>query len=107
MYSFISSNCKQDPVQNHLQQGCIPVGCVPPANLLTCRLLAGNKRSGVCLFTTIQHPVGQTDACKNITFARFAMRAVKMQVSDSVSLTDSVIMNPSLLYLQVYTKLKH
>ena len=59
------------------KQGCIPVGCVPPTHLLACRLLVGNKGSGVCLFTTIQNKYYRmTDACKNITFARFATRAV-------------------------------
>ena len=32
--------------------------------------------SGVCLFATIQNPVEVTHACENITFARFATRAV-------------------------------
>ena len=41
----------------HFSQGCIPVDCVPPAHLLACRLLAGNKGSGVCLFTTMQKSI--------------------------------------------------
>ena len=35
--------------------------------------------SGVCLFTTIQNPVEVTHTCENITFARFATRAVNIR----------------------------
>ena len=51
---------------------------MPEASLFQMKTGDRFDGSGVCLFTTIQDPVGQTDACKNITFARFATRAVKI-----------------------------
>ena len=57
------SNCKRN---NSFQQECIPVGCVPSAIVDVC---GGRGGIPACTEADPPAPRGQTDGCKNITFA--------------------------------------